>query len=88
MGVSAAGIAACTSRICLSSVAIGINFAQRMMITGITASRTTQAVVTIFQEGFSVPTRSMIVAPVIMIASGKAPMPSMEIATRGGPVTR
>ena len=40
----------------------------------------------IFQEGFSARARSMIVAPVIMIASGNAPSPIIEIASRTGPV--
>ena len=65
---------------------MGMNLAQRMMMAGMRRRRMIPAVTAIFQEGFSVPARSAMEAPVMRMAMGKAPMPIMEMVERGAPV--
>ena len=81
----AAGMAAWTTRTCFSSTAMGMKRAARMMTAGARIMRTSMEPRMTFGEGFSEPTRSMMDAPVMRMARGKAPIPSMERAVLAGP---
>ena len=54
---------------------------------GASTNRTSEEPKMIFPVGFSAVTMSAIVQPITNTARGMAPMPIMESATRGGPVT-
>ncbi len=82
-----AGIAACTTITCRSSVDIGQYFAAHRIAAGASTSRTSAEPTITRQLARSSPTRSIIEQPVIKIAIGNAPTPTSDIAFLTAPVT-